>query len=104
MRYAAAPFGARGRAGGYPVARGALAQLGEHQLCKLGVTGSIPVRSIPFMVVPLGGFAVRAGPSVDVLRFGCLRYRVVVVVAELSRTCHAIERMCSARLGVLLPR
>jgi catechol 2,3-dioxygenase-like lactoylglutathione lyase family enzyme len=28
------------------VARGALAQLGEHQLCKLGVTGSIPVRSI----------------------------------------------------------
>jgi hypothetical protein len=27
------------------VARGALAQLGEHQLCKLGVTGSIPVRS-----------------------------------------------------------
>src|ERR1051325_11284479 len=30
----------------YPSAHGALAQLGEHQLCKLGVTGSIPVRSI----------------------------------------------------------
>jgi hypothetical protein len=38
-------------AGRYPSARGALAQLGEHQLCKLGVTGSIPVRSIVVMLV-----------------------------------------------------
>jgi len=42
--------------------------------------------------------------GVDVLRFNCLRYRVVVVVTELSRTCHVIERLCSVRLGLLLPR
>ena len=32
---------------GYPTALGALAQLGERQLCKLEVIGSIPIRSIP---------------------------------------------------------
>jgi hypothetical protein len=40
----------------------------------------------------------------DVLRFSCLTYRVVVVVAEPSRTLNAIERLCSMRLGLLLPR
>ena len=31
---------------GAPDTLGAVAQLGEHLLCKQGVTGSIPVRSI----------------------------------------------------------
>ena len=31
---------------------GAVAQLGEHLLCKQGVAGSIPVRSIPSEVAP----------------------------------------------------
>jgi hypothetical protein len=46
----------------------------------------------------------KPGHGSDVLRFSCLRYRVVVVVAELSRTLNAIERLCSVRLGLLLPR
>ena len=37
--------------GGYLLCHwGAVAQLGEHLLCKQGVTGSIPVRSIPWFV------------------------------------------------------
>jgi hypothetical protein len=32
---------------------GALAQLGEHLLCKQGVTGSIPVRSTFCLLTPL---------------------------------------------------
>jgi hypothetical protein len=35
-------------------AHGAVAQLGEHLLCKQGVTGSIPVRSIPSKVPASG--------------------------------------------------
>ena len=34
-------------------ARGDVAQLGEHQLCKLGVTGSIPVISTNFALAKL---------------------------------------------------
>ena len=33
---------------------GALAQLGEHLLCKQGVTGSIPVRSTPLHALRFG--------------------------------------------------
>jgi hypothetical protein len=41
-------LGGAGRGGKFCGRRivGALAQLGEHLLCKQGVTGSIPVRSI----------------------------------------------------------
>ena len=59
-------FASRERAGR---ADGAVAQLGEHLLCKQGVTGSIPVsstihcRKAP-QATPIGRFAVPAGDGV----------------------------------------
>jgi hypothetical protein len=41
---------------------GAVAQLGEHLLCKQGVAGSIPVRSIFYVVVPPPSYQALAGP------------------------------------------
>jgi hypothetical protein len=52
---------------------------------------------------PAGGAEAESACGLT-LRFGWLGYRVVVVVAELRRTRHVIEWLCSVRLGLLLPR
>ena len=49
----------------FPVVRG-VSSMGEHHLCKVGVTGSSPVRSIRLIYHhPQRWFSLLLGPSVD---------------------------------------
>lgn len=59
--------------------RGAVAQLGEHLLCKQGVSGSIPLSSTKGLVLKLCVFLV----FVEEKRFAPWRYAFVPVLLKL---------------------
>ncbi len=52
---------------------GAVAQLGEHLLCKQGVSGSIPLSSTKVVLGRwIAGHSLKKNKFADELRFGCL--------------------------------